>query len=223
MDRMLTAAAWPPHLPVAIPTIPQRAPVLAASLAAWRALGASPVVTAQPAAWPLCARSQTLTAQAAIRAAIAADPAASHVLYAEDGAVPSPDLPARLPAVAATGETVALWSSAFSFLPAATARILRAGLPLPRRETVRATGISRWFGSVALLLPAGDAVTLSELPAVPGFDIHLRTWLLACGAPLLVEVPNLAQHARGKRYATRGGPAVVESRTFGWPVQEQPC
>jgi hypothetical protein len=201
-----------------MPTVPQRARLRPGE--AWRALGAPVAVTCQDPGIPCGREAQKRTAIAAVAACLAAHPPAGHVLYAEDDALPAMALPGLLGDLAATGQVITLWTSAYTFLPAALRRTLIEGGPLPARLLEPVRGLRGWFGSVALLLPrdAAEAVTAWESDDA-GFDIHLRSWLLATGTPLLAAVPSLAQHRDDiPRIATRGGPAVVQSWTFGWPV-----
>lgn len=183
---------------VTIPTVPERAALLAETVRQWRSLGIDPLVSMQasPGRGEL---HQGLNARRALTAAL--DRGANYILYCEDDVLLAPTVSQRLYGLCALNEAVTLYLASVQRHPANARRWLAGEVAGFGEAAVPVTGLRHWFGAQAVLLPAGVAVGVAASEQPHGIDILIRDWLIAHNRPLLVALPNLVQH-RGEPSAT---------------------
>jgi hypothetical protein len=203
---------------VCLPTVPSRAAVLAETLAQWARFGVTPLVETQPAEWPLSGPSQRRNAERALRRALDARPAATHVLFTEDDVDLAPDLPNWLPALCWLDAPVTLFVPLLRHYPPALRRQVQRGEPLTE-GVFPVAHQAEWWGTQAVVLPRElvEAVLCWE-SGRNGWDAHLSAYLKAHQLPLAVTVPNLVQQRAVRTLMTEsedGG--QHRSQTFGQP------
>jgi hypothetical protein len=203
---------------VCLPTVRQRADVLAETLAQWTRLGVTPLVAMQPEDWPLNRSSQRRTAERPLRQALDERPDASHLLFCEDDIDLAPELPSWLPAIVWSGAPVTLFLPLLRHYPADIRKQVQRG-QLLTEGLAPVQNLQDWWGTQAVVLPRAlvEAVLCWESGRV-GWDAQLQDYLVAHGVTLYVTVPNLVQQ--------RGVPPIVaestadgahRSQTFGLP------
>lgn len=198
---------------VAIISVPRRAAVCAATVAAWRAQGFEPRVLVTPSDWTPSPLAQGRMARTAL-----ASVAAETVILCEDDVLLDPRLVLALPTVCACRQVVTLYLPGRRFTPT---RCPTGQLSLrPIRQQCD------WFGSQCLVIPGAWRAKLAALPepATPraeqgGFDIRVRDWLAATGRRLYTVVPNLVQHRTLPSVTSRRYQAH-QSTSFGLPWRE---
>jgi hypothetical protein len=206
------------NIVVCLPTVPERAAVLAETLRQWGSFGVAPVVELQPADWPLSGASHRRTSERALRRALDERPAASHVLFCEDDIDLAQELPTWLPAICWLDAPVTLFLALAQHYPGHVRRQLGDGTPVSE-GMVALRMVKEWWGTQAVVLPRGlvEAVLCWESGRT-GWDMQLQNYLLVQRIPLYVTVPNLAQQ-RGvltvMPTSTDGG--AHHSQTFGLP------
>lgn len=189
----MSARVWAESgITVVMPTVPERAQVLAETLRQWRELGvADPVVVEQES--PLRhASQQNLTARRAIRAGLERSP--RWVLLTEDDVDLSPCLPSHIPYLLGWGEAVvSLYAPGWTHYSKASELRARGGVW--DLHIARVMSPRRWYGSLGVLIPARLAAEMLLRPPHrdDGFDVDLGQYVLGTHKPFLVSNPNLVQ------------------------------
>lgn len=199
---------------VTIPTVPERAALLAETVRQWRARGIDPLVTLQTEAERNEAR-QGGNARRALAAAL--EQAASHILYCEDDVLLAPEVGQRLYGLCALNEAVTLYLASAQRHPARARRWLAGEDASWGEAAIPITGLPHWFGTQAVLLPREIAAGVAASETSRGADILIRDWLIAHNRPLLVALPNLVQH-QGQRSVTSARYHPHVSPSFGRTV-----
>lgn len=190
----------PGDVTVVVPSIPQRASSRLVTLAQLDALGFDVLVVEQHPDLELGSVSSTVTAKRALELGLSLSDGG--VLFIEDDVDVDPYLVQVLD-ILSSSTCISLWH--------------RRGY-VPRRywdysgefDVVKATNLSRWFGTLGVWFPRHIAEVFVDIPhGENGTDLHLRNVLKELGEDLFVTLPSLVEHREGRRYASRNGNRVV--------------
>lgn len=205
---------------VCLPTVTNRAEVLAQTLAQWRRHDVAPLTQLQPADWPVGGASQRRNAEGALRRALDARPDASHVLYTEDDIDLAPDIADWLPDLCALDAPATFYVTGDIHYPRHIRGQLYARRPVSA-GIIPLERLDRWYGTLAVLLPRElvEAVLCWESGEL-GWDTQLQRFLLAHRIPLYLTVPNLVQHRGVPTVASPAG-GRERSVTFGAPIKRE--